>query len=150
MINPTSNNVKGFLSFSVINGRDTIISNLNKLGYPTSFNITNKELVEKMYSIYSDKGSDEISKIIEGITIDKSKYTQQDLREIKSTLTGESVQQISTNKTFLETLQEIWAGTSSTTGDSSSTTTKPIINPIAAVVITVIGIVVVLIIAFRK
>lgn len=132
---PTIQNIKGFFAFAIQQNRVALISNLNTSGYATPLNISNQDLVDKLYDIYKAHGSSEIEKIVAGINITNT--NQQDLRAIRETLTGESS---ANQKTFLETLQGLWAGTSSTTGDSTTTTKTPAISPIvAAVVLLAIG-----------
>lgn len=144
----TISQIKGFFAFAIQQNKTKIISNLNTNNYPTSLNISNQALADKLYSIYVEKGSDEISKILEGVT--PTTATQNDLRAIRASLTGQTEQDISNQKSFLQTLQELWAGTSTTGGESSTTTSKPAINPVLAGVIVLIISAIIGVIAYKS
>lgn len=147
----TEQNVRGFFLFSILNGKDALVQKLNRYGYNVSNSSTVQELADLMYKIYVVDGSYKISQIIEGIQIDATKISQDDLREIKKDL-NDSTNYTSTaeSKNILTTLLDLWTGTSSQIGDTVTTTTTPTISPMAVTGIVVVSLIVIIIIAFKK
>lgn len=147
----TEQNVRGFFLFSILNGKHALVQKLNRYGYNVSNSSTVQELADLMYKIYVVDGSYKISQIIEGIQIDATKISQDDLREIKKDL-NDSTNYTSTaeSKNILTTLLDLWTGTSSQIGDTVTTTTTPTISPMAVTGIVVVSLIVIIIIAFKK
>lgn len=143
----TEKQIKGFFAFAIQQNKTKVVSNLNANNYQTPLNISNQDLVDKLYSIYLQKGSDEISKLIEGVNV--STVSQADLRAIRASLTGQTPQDVANQKTFLQTLQEVWAGVTSTTGESTTETSQPAINPILAAFVVLVIAAIIGVIAFK-
>lgn len=143
----TEQNIKGFFGLAIKQGKTKLISNLNASGYPTSLNIGNQELVDKLYSIFLQKGSEEIGRLVSGIGT--TGLNQDDLSAIRETLVGPQ-NNANQSRSFWDDLQKLWAGTSSTTGQTSSTTSNPAINPILATIVILILGAIVAVIAFKS
>lgn len=132
----TSSDIKGFFAVAINQNRQMLIDNLNNLGYSIPNNISNQNLVDTMFTIYSQKGADEIGRILTGIPIDTSKNSIEELSAIRETLTGKASAQGTRN--FFDDLQKLWAGTSSTTGANTSTTKEPAVSPFMAGLVVIV------------
>lgn len=131
----TEQSIKGFFGLAIQQGKTKLISNLNANGYPTPLNIGNQALVDKLYSIFLQKGSEEIGKLVAGIGT--TGLNQDDLTAIRETLVGPQ-NNVNQSRSFWDDLQKLWAGTSSTTGNTSSTTTNPVVSPVVAGIVMII------------
>lgn len=131
----TTAQIKGLFAFAIIQNRAQIINNLNQNGYRTSMSISDQELVDKLYTIYIQNGFAEIDKIFSGIVIPSSGRGEAVTLRNSFLPPGTDT---SNQKTFLETLQELWAGAKDVIGGTKTTTSGPAISPAVAGITLVI------------
>lgn len=125
----TTAQIKGVFAFSIIQNRAQLINNLNQNGYRTSMSISDQDLVDKLYTIYIQNGFEEINTILAGIVIPASGRSEAVQLRNSFLAPGSDV---ANQKTFLETLQELWAGAKDVIGGTKTTTTGPAISPAVA------------------
>lgn len=130
------NDIIGLLSYTIVNYKTQLISNLNSLGYSTSLNASNEDLLAKLKVILTNEGLDKIRQIL-SINIDTTRTSRADISNISSKFPPDP-----TAKTLLEQIKDwIIPGSTSTGAGSSSTEIKtPALNPmlVAGIVVAAI------------
>lgn len=135
MTTPTQ--TKGIFAFAILQNRIKLIDNLNKNGYSIPLNISNQQLVDKLYGIYINEGFDKITLLLEGVSILPENMNS--AITLRNSLTPvDKLSSVSAQKTFLESMQELWAGAKDVIGGSKETKQEPAVSPAVAAIVLLI------------
>jgi hypothetical protein len=148
----TTDHIKALIAASIVNNKQGVINAMNQTGNTVSESISDSDLIDSAYSVFTQKGLEGLKNILSKVQIDKTKDTSYFIALDK--IFGGSSQMKCGLKDLMGCLQSagdiIGGSTTSTTGGAiQNTTTQSLLSPSVIIGLSIVAIVAISLLIFR-
>lgn len=150
----TTSDLQGLIAFAITNNKSAVIRAMNATGNVVASSITDDDLMQQVWNIFTARGLDALKRVLSLVPIDRSKVTQDQAKTLAVKFGGADP-----NAKLTDWLNTAWQNIGDLVGGHSTTNVVPtIVNTIqqspinsgVIIAVSIIAIIAILILAFKS